>query len=135
MSPKSRSIAVLVATFVLGGAAGAFGMQAYHRMHFAHELAGPPGRAWIHFRMEAMSRQLDLTSEQRTQIEAIFDKHEGERHRTFQHCAPSFDKLRTQIDSEIRAVLDADQQKKFDAYRAALAKRHGRPPPGAASGH
>lgn len=129
MSPKTRSTLVLLGTFVLGGVAGAFGMQAYHRMKFARELSGPPDRARLHFRMEAMSRQLDLTRDQRRKIETIFEKHEGERHKTFKRCAPGFAKLRTQIDSEIRAVLDADQQKKFDAYRTAFAKRHGLPPP------
>ena len=129
MSPKVRSIVVLLGTFVLGGVGGAFGMQAYHRVHFAHELAGPPGRARMHFRMAAMTRQLDLTRDQRKKIEAIFEKHEGERRAIFKQCAPGFEKLRGQIDSEIRAVLNADQQKKFDAFRAAFAKRHGHPHP------
>lgn len=129
MSPKTRSIAVLVVTFLLGGIAGAFGMQAYHRVHFAHELAGPPGRARMHFRMEAMSRQLDLTRDQRKKIEAIFQKHEGERRAIFKQCAPGFEKLRAKIDNEIRAVLNADQQKKFEVLRAAFARRHGHPPP------
>ncbi len=129
MNPKTRSIALLVGTFLLGGVAGTFGMQAYHRVHFAHELSGPPGRARMHFRLEAMTRQLDLTRDQRSKIEAIFEKHEGEREATFKQCAPGFEKLRDRIDSEIRAVLDADQQKKFDTFRTAFAQRHGRPPP------
>jgi len=120
---------VLVCTFVLGGVAGGFSMQAYHRVRFARELSGPPDRARMHFRMEAMSRQLDLTRDQRSKIEAIFEKHESERQATFQRCAPGFEKLRAEIDSEIRAVLNTDQQKKFDTFRAAFAKRHGHPPP------
>ncbi len=129
MTPKSRSTLVLIGAFLLGGVAGAFGMQAYHRMQFAHELAGPPDRARMHFRMEAMTRQLDLDREQRKKIESIFEEHEAERKKTFSKCAPGFAKLRAKIDSEIRAVLRPDQQNTFDAYRAAFAKRHGLPQP------
>ncbi len=120
---KVGAVLVLIAAFGLGAVAGGFGMRGYMLRGFAQRLHGPPGRARMAFRVEAMARRLDLSTEQRGKIEKILDAHEQERRALMERCAPDHQTLRAKIDSEIRAVLDAEQQKKFDEMQRAFEQR------------
>jgi Spy/CpxP family protein refolding chaperone len=108
------SVLALVAAFLLGGVAGAFGMRAHVFRGFADRMHGPPGRARMEFRLEAMSRELDLSSDQRDKIRKVFESHEQERRALFDRCAPEQRVLMDKVDGEIRALLTPEQQKKHD---------------------
>jgi Spy/CpxP family protein refolding chaperone len=124
---RVRSVAFLVLAFVLGGLAGAFGMRAHVFRGFADRMHGPPGRARMEFRLEAMSRELDLTDEQREQVRKVLAAHEQERRSAFDRCAPEQRALMEKVDGEIRALLTPDQQKKHDEM--IQSRRRDWPPP------
>ena len=124
---KLAAILALLCAFVLGAVAGGFGMKSYVLHRFADRMGGPPGRARMGFRIEAMTRALDLDSAQREKVQRIFEAHEDERRKTLEKCEPEHRALRAKIDSEIRDVLSAQQREKYEQ----TLKRHDRrdPPP------
>ncbi len=127
---KLWSILALCAAFGLGAVAGGFGMRAHVFHGFADRLHGPPGRARMEFRLEAMSRELDLSADQKEKIRKIFEAHEEERRAAFERCAPDQRALMDKVEGEIRAVLTPEQQKKHEAMLAEMGKRRrGGPPP------
>jgi Spy/CpxP family protein refolding chaperone len=108
------TVLALVAAFGLGAVAGGFGMRGYMFNRFVEDLHAPPGKARMQFRMEAMSRKLDLTRDQQEKIQRIFESHEDERRQMFERCAPDHRALKAKVDTEVRAILTPEQQKKFD---------------------
>jgi len=124
---KLGAVLALVAAFVLGAVAGAYGMRGQMLRGFTQRMAGPPGRARMEFRIEAMSRTLGLTPEQRQKIDQIMTAHEEERRQLMERCAPDGQSLREKVDAEIRAVLTPEQQKKFDALPRRQHRRGGPP--------
>jgi Spy/CpxP family protein refolding chaperone len=108
------SVVALIVAFTLGGVAGAFGMRAHVFRGFADRMHGPPGRARMEFRLEAMSRELDLSQEQRDKVRKVFESHEQERRALFDRCAPEQRALTEKINAEVRALLSPEQQKKHD---------------------
>ncbi|GMV12170.1 MAG: hypothetical protein HS104_14510 [Polyangiaceae bacterium] len=121
---KLGAVLALVAAFGLGAVAGGFGTKSYLLHRFAERLHGPPGKARMGFRMEAMARALDLDSAQREKVQQILDKHEDARRRAFERCEPEHRALRAKIDAEIREVLTEEQRAKHDKLR----RRYGGPP-------
>jgi Spy/CpxP family protein refolding chaperone len=80
---------------------------------------GPPRPAEI---ADRMSRELDLTAEQRKQLEAVLERN-GDRLEQFRReTAGRFETLRTQLDAEISGILTPEQRRKFEEQR----KRRGR---------
>jgi len=76
-----------------------------------------------------MSRELDLTAEQREKIKKIFEAHEEERRALAERCAPEQRQLIDKVDGEIRAVLTPEQREKHDRMMRDRRRRHGGPPP------
>lgn len=75
---------------------------------------GPPRPSEI---ADRMSRELDLTPEQRQQLEAVFERN-GDRLQHFRRqTGAQFDVLRKQLDSEISAILTPEQRAKFEEQR------------------
>ena len=116
MNRKLGTVLALVAAFGLGAVAGGFGMRGYVLNRFVQDLHAPPGKARMQFRLEAMSRKLDLSSDQQEKIRRIYESHEDERRQVFDRCAPEHRALKTRVDAEIRTVLSPEQQKKFDEF-------------------
>lgn len=136
MSPKLKTILVISAVFALGAVSGGAGTYTAVQKDLEHKFKGPPGKSRHKFRMESMSRRLDLTPDQRSQIEAIFAKRHEEMDAAREKCAPQMKELREKTDAEIRTLLRPNQQQKFDAYleerkkrRRERGKRRRRPPP------
>lgn len=75
-----------------------------------------------------ISRELDLSAEQKAKLEAIF-KRGSERMQAFHSgTRRQFDELREQLDSEISAILTPEQRAKFEEQRASR-RRRARPGP------
>jgi len=124
---KLGAVGALIAAFALGAVAGGFGMRGHVLGGFAKRMHGPPGRARMEFRLEAMTRQLDLSPDQRDRIQKIFDAHEDERRNAFDRCAPELKTLQEKVDEEIRAVLTPEQRAKHDQMtRGPRDRRRGR---------
>ncbi|MCC6900480.1 MAG: hypothetical protein IT377_15990 [Polyangiaceae bacterium] len=120
---KWGAILALVGAFALGAVAGGFGMKGLVLHRFAERMGGPPGRARMEFRVEAMARALDLSADQRARVQQIFERHEDERRRAFEKCEPEHRALREKVDAELSEVLTPAQREKHQRMQ----RRH---PPG-----
>ncbi|MDE2292231.1 MAG: hypothetical protein KGL53_09120 [Elusimicrobia bacterium] len=113
------------AVFVLGAAAGAGAML------LPRVLRPSPQRRFARM-VDRFSSELKLRPDQKEKVEAVFEarrKRADELHAQFQS---SFEALRSSTTADIRAVLDPDQQARFDALRArweARRRRHPHPGP------
>lgn len=124
---RVRAVLVLVATFLLGVAAGGFAMRAMSEDRFRRELHRPWPQARERFMLDAMTRHLDLTPRQQKQVAAVFERHRGERRRIMQKCGPEHEALKRTVDAEIRAVLTPQQRELHDRLHARHGPPHGPP--------
>lgn len=124
-SRRLTSALVLALTFVLGGATGA-GLYASfgHRPHFPR---GQDGRRHLPPPFE----ELDLTAEQRTKAEAIFEKYRPQFDAVFQASMPKMNELRAQMNAELEPVLTEAQREKLKTLHARhpMHRGEGGPPP------
>jgi Spy/CpxP family protein refolding chaperone len=112
-----KAVGVLVAVFALGAVAGGAGVAAWEgeeRISVARLGYGPRGERPL----QAMTRRLDLTPEQRGAIRALMEKHAPRRRAIMQEmmgsCGQELQKEKALLDDEIRAVLTPEQRKRFD---------------------
>ncbi len=115
------SVLIVLAAFLAGAGTGAGVMASYRR---PPHRPPPPG-AKDSRRLPPYLNRVDLTAEQRAQIEAIVDKYHSRFEAVFQESAPKLKTLRDELDAEIRPVLTPAQREQLEADRA----RHG-PGPG-----
>ncbi len=126
ISPRLRAAATLIAVFALGAATGAAGMRyvTYRSVH--RFLDAPPWEARRRAMMWAIERNLTLTGDQRTRIEAILAGHGPELAAIARHSEPEVEALTDRIHAEIRATLTPDQLAPFDELAARIKERHRR---------
>ena len=88
---------------------------------------GPPSGRLV----ERLSRDLELTSDQRTKIEGVLTARRPRLDTLQQEVRSKFDAEQESLRNEIRAILTPDQQKKFDEREKEMRGRFGRrgPPP------
>lgn len=122
--PSAKAIGLMVAVFVLGGFIGALGT-----LVVGHMRRGSRRVAFI----DRLSQQLQLSTAQRTQVQAILaDGHKrfGSVFQKSQEQARSqYDAIRKDVNSRIRAVLTPAQQTKFDDFLKRLNAEHRAHPP------
>jgi Spy/CpxP family protein refolding chaperone len=122
----------VIAIFVVGFLGGGVTVQLVNARAISHALSHP--KEWPERVANHLTRRLDLTREQQREVRAILGDARRESASTLRRVQPgmlaSFD--RTQ--SRIRAVLNPEQQKKFERIsarrRAHFLERFG--PPGGA---
>lgn len=115
---------VLVAVFVLGSVTGA-ALTGLYRSRASGGGKESKERA-MHERFEKMRQELSLTDDQTTQVRAILDETRNEYRALREELRPRFDEPRMKARAKIRALLNAEQQKKFDALVAQQDAEHGR---------
>ncbi len=122
-SKRLTGALVLGGVFLLGALTGAAGMYARDARQQA-EMVGPDRVAQ---RRHGFVRRLGLSAEQSRQVDAVFRRHEPEmervRERIMKDCGAPMHEHGERIDAEIRALLDADQQRRFDRLRAERRRR------------
>lgn len=103
-------------------------------------LAGPGGRGPGGGRppsaarlIDRLDRELDLTDEQRAIIERIFESRREPLERTQREMRERMEREQRELQAEIRKVLTADQQPKFERWLEqdrgrGRGRRGGRPP-------
>ncbi len=78
-------------------------------------------------RMRALQHALDLTPEQRTKVAAILEQQQPERRRlmseAMQRCGEPLREHKAKTDAAIRAVLNPEQQARFDKLARHQAER------------
>lgn len=126
MKAKAKAYFIMVGVFVAGIAVGAGASLAVAERQFA-ELVGKPGHeAMRERRLAGLTARLDLNDAQRDQIRSIMDNHgdeyESAMRDMFARCGEKLREERSKIDTEIKALLDAEQRRKFDE----LSERHRR---------
>jgi Spy/CpxP family protein refolding chaperone len=114
-------VVLLVVTFVSGGLAGAAGDRLLHAddVPRRHDRNHDKRRS-----MERLLDQLDLTSEQRVQIERVVERHRPRVEAIWDSCKP---RMAAQIDStnaEIRSLLTPRQREAFDRKLMEHEARH-----------
>src|SRR5438105_2101865 len=107
----------LVVSLLIGFALGmAFG-QWYGRESFHARCKNGGMKGMM---MERFNKELHLSAEQKREVDAIFDAKHGQMAALQAEMQPKFEALRTSTQTEIRKILNPDQQQKFDAMNAKM---------------
>ena len=119
---KAKIWLVLVAVFVLGAVTGG-ALTGLYRSRASG--AGREGRERaMKDRFEKMRQELNLTDQQTTQVRAILDETRNEYKTLREELRPRFEEPRLKARAKIRALLNPDQQKKFDTLVAQQDAEH-----------
>lgn len=125
-----KALAVLAAVFVFGGVAGAAVGRITALREMGKMMEGPPPEARARFRLEAMRRHLKLRDDQVERVRAVLAEADTERDQLMASCGPQLDELRQRTDAKLRAILDEEQQKRYDEGPGRKGRfRGGDPPP------
>ncbi len=114
MRPRVKGGLLLLVAFLLGGASGALGLCLY-QLRTGH---GEPGRDPARFQrlvLARLTRDLSLTAAQQQQVEGILRETGQEFAKLRAEFQPQLAAIRTGSRDRIRALLNPDQQQKFDA--------------------
>ena len=114
---------VVVGVFILGCVTGA-SLDSLYRLRASggnrYEHGGPRDRG---NRFEEMKRDLNLTDQQATAIQGIIEQSREKYRALRSETSPRFDAVRAEAQAQIRALLNPEQQQRFDAE---IAKRNAR---------
>ena len=113
---------VLVAVFLLGSVTGAALTGLYH----SRASAGRNGRdrGKHEQRFDKMRQELNLTDQQAADVRTILDQTRNEYRTLREELRPRFEEPRLRARTKIRALLNAEQQKTFDALTAKQDAEH-----------
>jgi len=115
------SVGVLL-VFVLGILAGSFGTQAYMKYRVSHFVQrGQEARAELF--LGRLSRDLDLTETQQTEIGKILRDSHQRLAQISQRCQPEVSGIIDRDFVMIRALLNEDQRDKFDRFQKRFQQR------------
>jgi Spy/CpxP family protein refolding chaperone len=133
-----RSVALLsvVAVLIVGVAIGIVGTHLFYAQKFRRP-DGPPGLMGRSF-VDRLEGHLDLTADQRRQIDEILERSHEEAEMLRHEMQPRLRQLFESTGAEIEAILTPEQQEKFRQLRETqrgrmdrfLGPRGGRHPPG-----
>ncbi len=118
---KTKIIAGLIMIFILGALSGALGTGVVLKRHHPFFSGKPEGRKA--FILKRLTRELDLSAEQRVRVAAIIDRVQSE---TFTQLREGRRLMRQKLESgfaEIRKELTPDQQRRFDEMKAEQERR------------
>lgn len=126
ISKRARAVGLLVGVFLVGGVAGSGATFAFAQ----RDMRGLMGREGFEQRkMRALTRRLDLTTEQQTQVQEILRRRGEERRQLMdkmqESCGKPVAEHRAKTDDEIRAVLTEAQKPKFEELLERRARRGG----------
>ncbi|MGD2152252.1 MAG: hypothetical protein PVG79_03230 [Gemmatimonadales bacterium] len=119
MNGKSRAwaLALLVAVFLVGGAAGAavdrilVGDRAVESSQ--RDRSGDRGRRRSY--VDWLAGELELSEEQKAEVQAILERHRGQVEDLWRQMRPRYEELQEQARAEIRGLLTEEQTAAYDA--------------------
>jgi hypothetical protein len=112
---------VLIAVFLLGSVTGA-ALTGLYRSRASGERNGRDRSKQERF--EKMRQELGLTDQQAADVRSILDQTRNEYRTLREELRPRFEEPRMRARTKIRALLNADQQKKFDTLVAQQDAEH-----------
>lgn len=115
-----KLISGLLLVFVLGVLAGSFGTRIYLKDRFEHLRKDPKARQA--FIMRKLSKELELTPDQKIKVEKIVEQMGEKRREFFLKNRPEIKKIMDEGFAQIRKELNSDQQKKLDVLREEFEK-------------
>jgi Spy/CpxP family protein refolding chaperone len=115
---------VVVGVFVLGGVTGA-SLDSLYRLRVRGDDHQERRSRDKKDRFEEMKRDLNLTDEQATAIRAIIEQSREEYRALRNEIEPRNEAVRANARARIRALLNPEQQQRFDARIAEQDARHG----------
>jgi len=113
---------VLVAVFLLGSVTGAALTGLYRSRASGGREARERGKHEQRF--EKIRQELGLTDQQATDVRTILDQTRNEYRSLREELRPRFEEPRMRARTKIRGLLNAEQQKKFDALVAQQDAEH-----------
>jgi Spy/CpxP family protein refolding chaperone len=118
---------VIVGVFILGGATGVL-LDGVYRLRASGNARPPEMHNGHHGEevIERMKSDLNLNDDQVTQIRAILDQTRNDYRALRTEVRPRYDAVRQNARAKIRALLNAEQQQKFDAKVAEIDARRER---------
>jgi hypothetical protein len=116
-----KLVSGLLLVFVLGILAGAFGTRIYLKDRFAHLRKDPKARQA--FIMRKLSKELELTPDQKIKVEKIVAQVGAKRREFFLKNRPEIKRIMDEGFLQIKKELNNDQQKKLDVLREEFEKR------------
>ena len=116
-----KLISGLLLVFVLGVLAGSFGTRVYLKDRFEHLRKDPKARQA--FIMRKLSKELELTQDQKTKIEKIVEQMGAKRREFYLKNRPEIKRIMDEGFLQIKKELNNDQQKKLDVLREEFEKR------------
>lgn len=120
---KAKIWLVLVAVFVLGAVTGG-ALTGLYRSRASGTAGRDVRERAMKERFEKMRQELSLTDQQTTQVRAILDETRNEYKTLREELRPRFEEPRLKARARIRALLNPDQQKKFDSLVAQQDAEH-----------
>ncbi|MGB7064451.1 MAG: hypothetical protein WBF55_04815 [Syntrophobacteria bacterium] len=115
-----KLISGLLLVFVLGVLAGSLGTGVYLKDRFEHIRKDPKARQA--FIMRKLSKELELTPDQKIKVEKIVEQMGEKRREFFLKNRPEIKKIMDEGFAQIRKELNSDQQKKLDVLREEFEK-------------
>lgn len=112
-----RSVALLsvVAVFIVGVAIGIVSTHLFYAQQFRRP-GGPPGLMGRTF-VDRLEGHLDLTADQRRQIDAILERSHAKAESLRHEMQPRLEQLFETTGAEIEAILTPEQREKFRQLR------------------
>ncbi|HYQ14232.1 MAG TPA: hypothetical protein VEQ58_00685 [Polyangiaceae bacterium] len=132
---KLKTYGVVFGIFIVGAGAGGAAGYAMASKRLAEVFGDDRPGFGDARRYEALSRELDLSRDQRKQVRAIMERHRDENRELtramVEKCGDDLQDLRQRVDGEIGGVLSAEQQQRFKQLMDQRGKRFplGRPGP------
>lgn len=119
-----KAYAAVIAVLLLGAVIGSGATFAIVRDPARAASAHETGRAR---RLEALTRELGLSPEQRAKVEKILEASSEERENRmramFAACGEPVREHKRRVDEEIRAALTPEQQRRFDEIAEEQSRR------------
>lgn len=101
--------------FVLGFTAGILALNVYRGLVRG---GGGPGN-----RMDELSERLNLTADQKTRVQEIFNDTREQLRAVRRETEPRMEEIRRQADGRLQTVLTPDQWEQFQRIRAERGRR------------
>lgn len=117
MNSQTKAWVAFLIVFALGGVTGA-SLDGTYRMRTNATGANPPVTASIRDTdayFETLKRELTLTDDQAMAVRAVLDRTRDDYKAVCADVRPRYDVVRERARTQMRALLTADQQPRFDS--------------------
>ena len=129
MRPRVKGALLLLVAFLLGATSGALGFALF-RSHQGWWGSPRDAARFQEMVIRRLTRELDLRPEQRQQVQTILREAGDQFTRLREEMRPRFIEIRDRTRDRIRALLDADQQGRFQTLMDRWDRERRRDPAG-----